>query len=325
MDAVGRVVSNFDCQSMESVVSSVRAAMYAILVATLLVCWGIVQTPPSAVDIGLDVYKLLKAESERGLQRLPARANNLIKDMEVSRVRGDSDRKAIGSVLVPDILSCSDFGLLSFEKFTPEETKLAQQFLLDLATKDASEFEQEKEPYLRLIRSSRLRQYHDELAHLFTGAGGDEGVTLEELDKRLALRIKLPFVEERVERPIALILLSVGMIGLFLYCLSTIGAIEVESQFATDRKGADWLFFHPGRLGIALGSAWLISPCVALFCTWIRSGIGDTWLLIVSLILGGFGLAAIRRASCCATRVHPPHKLPWEYRCRQDLSPITRS
>jgi hypothetical protein len=104
-----------------------------------------------------------------------------------------------------------------------------------------------------------------ELELIQVRAGSSNSVTFQKLADAMDSQIKLPFIDAELKSNSAIIVLAVCVVGPFVYLLSLMLAIEEAMKEEDYAEGATWLFFHPGKIGACLGSAWLLAPALAIF------------------------------------------------------------
>jgi hypothetical protein len=93
---------------MEGLVTRARAAMNLVLIATILLAWGLFRDSPNVIQLGLNIYELAKASEESDR---PSDLKYFLDTIEVTLSKDSSTEKAIGLVKVTDILAFSDANL----------------------------------------------------------------------------------------------------------------------------------------------------------------------------------------------------------------------
>ena len=295
---------------MENLINRARASMNLILVATLLLSWGVFRESPDVISLGLNIHSLV-SESVKPM-RTPA-MSAFLDDIAVSQSKGLTKEQAVAIVQVANLLSFREANFATLFLFkSPEPSRRSGQ--LDLAnrlTRDFEKIENFKEikprfkPYARLMLSAkaeRLENYLSELERLFQEAKISEAGSLKDLEEKVSLRIKLPLIGESIAAGFAITLISLGLLGPYLYLLSTSAAIRGEIAFLTERKGLDWVFFHPGTLGVSIGVLWVSGPGIVattgLLCGKLSGpeGIGLVIVLIVAGALSARTAIITRKA-----------------------------
>ena len=79
---------------------------------------------------------------------------------------------------------------------------------------------------------------------------------IEHLHDKAIPRVKLMVVDLELPATRAVSYLGVGLLPVFLYLVSTSGALKKVSGSETN-PAKDWIFFHPGCLGPSLGMLWV--------------------------------------------------------------------
>lgn len=93
--------------------------------------------------------------------------------------------------------------------------------------------------------------------HFEASLRSEENVTFEQLNTLLAYKIKVPFLEQEVRAERALLLISAGLLGPYLYFLSITWAMRGVSRDNVSEESLSWIFFHPHWLGPIVGTLWL--------------------------------------------------------------------
>jgi hypothetical protein len=136
----------------------------------------------------------------------------------------------------------------------------------------------------------------------------ERGLSVEDLEEEVARAagVQLPYIDERLSGELAVVLISLGLAGPFLYLLSLFRAMRTEIAYMEEVEGNDWLFFHPGRLGVGLGAAWLAGPSLSI---WARCYLQPHGFKQIALATSLSVLAAFTLERAIRTRRSYLHRL----------------
>jgi hypothetical protein len=212
---------------MKDLIGKAESMMKVILLVSVVLAWACIRSWNDPIAIGGRLYSALKSLKE-------------------------NPRKES----VTNFLSAVD------EQPKDELHDRVSKVTIEKALAMHGDLAPEKTNELRALTHSRslLRK----LEAMQTDAGVTNTVTFKELRKRVAPPIKLPFLDQELNSLYAVLVLTVGLVGPFVYLLSLMSAIEAAIEKGDRSEGAGWLFFHPGKLGIALGIIWLFAPSATL-------------------------------------------------------------
>jgi hypothetical protein len=112
--------------------------------------------------------------------------------------------------------------------------------------------------------------------------------TLHDLDQAILAGnpdalVKLPIVERTVPAASALVWILV-LIPVYLYLLSLLSAMKARFTHSGDDRLIEWVFFHPGCLGVLLGTAWLALPGAVVLLAIVR-GLVRWWVALPVLMV----------------------------------------
>ncbi len=261
---------------MEQMTARARAVMNLMLLATIILAWTGFHKRPNVLQLGLNIFQL--AQNATKLQK-PEKFDEFISQVRMYRLQGSDDAQAIGSVKVSTILSLADLDMKSLFPRTKTlskkiestvEAKMPQVFEalgLDLSATAVRQYSITYSP-----EAQRFQRYLDQLDRFFADSKATEKASMKELHDKVIPKIEIPFLKQKVPIEIATTLLSLGLLPVFLYFISICRAMKVESQLTQERKGTDWIFFHPGRLGVCLAILWLSGPSLMVLAGWISIG-----------------------------------------------------
>jgi hypothetical protein len=212
---------------MKDLTGKAESMMNVILLVSVLLAWACIESWNDPIEIGSRLYSALDKLPEH--QRTESVRNFLT---EVERKSGHERRDRVSQVSV----------------------KWA------IAMHDDVELEKTDDP--RALRQARalLRK----LESMQTDAGVTNTVTFKEFHKRVAPPIKVPFIDQELSSLYAVLVLTIGLVGPFVFLLSLMSAIKAAIEKGDRSEGAGWLFFHPDKLGISLGIIWLFAPSITL-------------------------------------------------------------
>lgn len=121
----------------------------------------------------------------------------------------------------------------------------------------------------------------------FREHGAQPGESIDIVHKQSQGTIKVPFIEEEVPTADAIMLLSIGVAFPLIYLLSLASALNGCIDFSKDEEGFNFLFFHPSRIGPALGISWLLLPSGVIALGIYRLGrFSFSWLGTIILATG---------------------------------------
>jgi len=276
--------------------------MNLILVSCLILAWAGFHKKSDVILLGLNVFQL--AESTP-LSRRPEKLNDFISQVRINLADGMDDRMAIGSVKVSMILSLADMDLRSM---FPKTKTLTEEERVE-ASADVRErvgpFEVGGGVELSTVHESRVlyspeaqrfSRYISEVDRLFANSDATEKSSMKDLHEKVVPKIEVPFLKQKVPLELATILMSIGLITVYLYLVSTCQALKEECRVLKQRTGQDWIFLHPGSLGFCLGSVWLAGPSIIVFSGWVFVGFPKSLSPILGLLLSGAAVWSILTA-----------------------------
>lgn len=92
--------------------------------------------------------------------------------------------------------------------------------------------------------------------------------------------------------------MALGVLALLLYLVSLL--LALRNVISTSREvPSDWVFFHPGPIGVPLGVAWINLPLLVLSYAIVSGLLVSVMGVALTVLVGGLGLAASAIAIRC--------------------------
>lgn len=277
---------------MNKLVNRARAAMNFLIIVSLFLLFGLMNGEPNIYRTVEKIYELA--------QKVPdeARSNNLKKFLSYKTNRFWSNVRSEEVLLNMPLKNILILENNDGYKITPFEVQKiiavqAQQdeteAILALADKLYRVFEEAEE----WDNSLAFLKSHFEASKL------SDYARVKDLVAKYSASMKLPLIGEAVEINKVLPFIAIFILTPLFYLLSTIKGIKEETKYMKDRKGTDWIFFHPGRLGVLLGSIWLFVPTAVVIVGMKLATLPEKqglFLAIVFASTAGYGIIQIMGA-----------------------------
>ncbi len=256
---------------MEAIVKRVRFAMQAILIATLLLILPVSSEQPDILSLATrsaDTIALLRPCWMAVSGKFPNDSKNEeFHQYWLGIVSEDSptspdDRSAIVSNWqVQDIIVFRSYlSLRATENFADVECSVGSD--------DLNELSESLSLLDKLYREARL---------------GSQA-TFAELAEASRARVQIPVIGEAVYTEKAAKVLGTAILVLLVYLVSLLSALMASIDRSFEENAMDWIFFHPGFLGVTLGLIWLCLPSVIMLIAIIRQTV--SLLFGTALVIG---------------------------------------
>jgi nitrogen fixation-related uncharacterized protein len=262
---------------METLVQRIRLAMNLTLVASLLLFWGLSSgRPDDVLGLGMEILDRTRSLEYLTTGRIPNKSTVPDTFAEIYELE-DSD------------VSVSRETLL---RWTPVKDLLRMRYHLHPSLmQDLLERGEPSRAVSEAIEDfKRLELAHERLRQIYGRSRLDADATLGQLIDYTQTGVRIPIINEQVHMESAFRLFAIGATGVLLYLLSCLKALGYMAKSEGGGKGRDWVFFHPGWLGLFIGSVWVLAPAgVAFLSLWVKVGEpfpAIAWMLTLAL-LGG--------------------------------------
>lgn len=290
---------------MARLVDRARAAMNLVIVTSLLVLWAVSQESINVINIGMSIHSTAERISfdsdesykHEGIISFRRSVDDLLKSVRENS--GDNLREKIGNVSASTILAARPPSTNNILPASLVLRAIASGALVlmedELASRkgqgDVEDVVNDNSVSINAFiwfGSEALANEVDHLDRLMSDAELSEQLTLQEVQNRLSKKITIPFIEQELPIVGAIPLIAAALLVPLLYLLSLCGAMKLAAERVDNHDGIDWVFFHPGILGLVVGIAWLAAPgLVVLFGTVyfqsVQMGIGIP--LVVGLVI----------------------------------------
>lgn len=296
-----------------------RAAMNLILALTLVLGWASFDRKPGVMDHVETVYRLLYASAPEDLSTLML---SFVVRVESGVTSGLTIEQSISDIPVIDILLLGEINEVS-RAFPPTleilSSPLESQILSEVG--GASPFAQKLaerlteagvadavsvddaynalDAYADSQSTLTVQQFARALSELEVFLKAAElppsaaVATLNDASQRL---IKIPFVEQEVRNQTASVIITIALLGPYLYLASICLALRKSAEVTVGSEGADWSFFHFGKIGPILGALWLLLPAGVVLGSNLYFGDTDKTGVFLFGVIGVVGANVVRLA-----------------------------
>jgi hypothetical protein len=270
---------------MKEILKRIHGVMRLLLVASVVLIYPIAQSPPDVIEAGretLDVLGCIKdywtslREELRGSPEVQHYFRGL--RSEDSPTYPQERRVIISRIRVSTITNLE--ARLSYRDLEePREKFGGVHYDDEYAHKDLESWIQTLKKNIPTLRK----------VHMESGLG--ENATFEALAEAVRHKAKLPVVGEYLYIEVAVKVVAIAVVVLLLYLSSLLTALQVTMR-SEDHAPVDWVFVHPGILGLVLGVLWLNLPAlIVLYATVVGViSLGLGIVLTILLAVGGIAV-----------------------------------
>ena len=279
---------------MDSIIKNIQFDQRLILIACILVAYPIFYSTSDIVGTGVlaanEIVRLSNnwrgnlfdefdedtkqqfAEYERGLHS------------EDAPLTQESQRLLVGEMQVDQFLKIRS-------KITPREIELN-----DISITEDDPFK----PDIDLLRSLLFQ-----IQELYQESLLPQNTTFDQLSNDVQERVTVPIIGQKVYVEDAILIISIALIVVFLHLISLVKALLAVLMRRMDISSFEFIWIHPGILGVGIGIMWLMLPSVIIGLSIVRDiisiymGICIVALLSTLGIIAIFNLLAVRKKVLC--------------------------
>jgi hypothetical protein len=264
---------------MDSIVKNIQFNMRLILIGCLLIAFPLFYTPPDIIGIGVatlnqvvrlshhwrgDLFDVFDREISQQLEQYHRGLHS-----EDAPLTLESQRFLVSEMRVDQIVKLRSF-------ITPRELSLQ-----DIVIPSDREYP---------VNIDVLRRSLSQINDVYQETLYPQSATFLQLSESIRGRVTVPVIGRTVYIEDALLIIAAALIFVFLYLISLVGALMAAVKREEESDAMEFIWFHPGWLGITLGILWLAAPAIIFIFSVLRSVIPNVLGLSAAIVFFTMGL-----------------------------------